>query len=81
MFYEQSEEIIELDKSFEKIENAKKSIDFNLREKSKGMLPSLVFESGDTGNSAPEVHHELTGYTLVFASYKIYYCYKSYTQS
>ena len=36
MFYEQTEEIIELDKSFEKIENAKKSIDFNLREKSKG---------------------------------------------
>ena len=37
MFYEQTEEIIELDKSFEKIENAKKSIDFNLREKSKGL--------------------------------------------
>ena len=37
MFYEQTEEIIELDKSFEKIENAKKSFDFNLREKSKGL--------------------------------------------
>ena len=37
MFYEQTEEIIELDRSFEKIENAKKSIDFNLREKSKGL--------------------------------------------
>ena len=36
MFYEHTEEIIELDKSFEKIENAKKSIDFNLREISKG---------------------------------------------
>ena len=37
MFYEQTEEIIELDKSFEKIENAKKLFDFNLREKSKGL--------------------------------------------
>ena len=45
----QTEEIsFELDKSFERIENAKKSIDFNLREKSKGKTGSWA--------GAPEVY-------------------------
>ena len=55
MFYEQTEEIIELDKSFEKIENAKKSIDFNLREKSKG-LRNRMHCTTKSGLIPPEVH-------------------------
>ena len=59
MFYEQTEEIIELDKSFEKIENAKKSFDFNLREKSKGLLKRM--HKNYLRTVPPEVHRELTG--------------------